>query len=129
MTPEDWDDVIFDVTGMILSREQAKAISDLIEARVKIVEVERDRLRHDLTITRLDRDHAKAEREENEKAIAVWRGRTERAETERDRLREVLRDCVETWRPLLADADLTAHENPAYLTLMRADLALGEDHV
>ncbi|MFM2150302.1 MAG: hypothetical protein RLZZ187_2608 [Pseudomonadota bacterium] len=45
---------------------------------------------------------------------------------ERDRLREVLRDCVETWRPLLADADLTAHENPAYLTLMRADLALGE---
>lgn len=43
------------------------------------------------------------------------------------RLREALRDCVETWRPLLADADLTAHENPAYLTLMRADLALGED--
>jgi len=43
-----------------------------------------------------------------------------------DRLREALRDCVETWRPLLADADLTAHENPAYLTLMRADLTLGE---
>ncbi len=53
--------------------------------------------------------------------------RADRAEAERDRLRETLRDCVETWRPLLADADLTAHENPAYLTLMRADLALGED--
>ena len=45
MMPDDWADVIFDVTGMILSREQAKAISDLIEARVKDVEAERDRLR------------------------------------------------------------------------------------
>jgi len=44
-----------------------------------------------------------------------------------DRLREALRNCVETWRPLLADADLTAHENPAYLTLMHADLVLGEN--
>jgi hypothetical protein len=52
----------------------------------------------------------------------------EKAEAERDRLREALWDCVETWRPLLADADLTAHENPAYLTLMHADLVLGEDH-
>ena len=51
----------------------------------------------------------------------------ERLRAERDRLLDALRDCVETWRPLLADADLTAHENPAYLTLMRADLALGED--
>lgn len=49
------------------------------------------------------------------------------AADEIDRLREALRDCVETWRPLLADADLTAHENPAYLTLMHADLVLGED--
>ena len=30
-----------------------------------------------------------AERDENEKAIAVWRGRTQRAEAERDRLSEV----------------------------------------
>jgi hypothetical protein len=51
----------------------------------------------------------------------------EEAADEIVRLREALRDCVETWRPLLADADLTAHENPAYLTLMRADLVLGED--
>jgi uncharacterized protein (DUF3084 family) len=104
MTPEDWDDVIFDVTGMILSREQAKAISDLIEARVKNVEVERDRLRHDLTIARLDRDHAKAERDENEKAIAVWRGRTERAETERDRLREALDSVMNSHGEQLHDA-------------------------
>lgn len=34
MTTDDWADTIFDVTGMILSREQAKAISGLIEARV-----------------------------------------------------------------------------------------------
>ncbi len=51
----------------------------------------------------------------------------ERLRAERNRLRTALRDCVETWRPLLADADPTADENPAYLTLMRADLALGED--
>lgn len=43
---------------------------------------------------------------------------------EREELRAALRECVETWRPLLADADLTAHENPAYLTLMRADQVL-----
>jgi hypothetical protein len=46
------------------------------------------------------------------------------AEAECDRLRRALKDCVETWRPLLADADLTAHENPAYLTLLHADMVL-----
>jgi hypothetical protein len=34
-----------------------------------------------------------AERDENEKAIAVWRGRTQRAEAERDRLRLVCLDA------------------------------------
>jgi hypothetical protein len=45
MTTDDWADTIFDVTGMILSREQAKAISGLIEAHVAQVEAERARLR------------------------------------------------------------------------------------
>ena len=35
---------------------------------------------------------AEAERDENEKAIAVWRGRTQRAEAERDRLLKALGD-------------------------------------
>lgn len=51
-----------------------------------------------------------------------------RAANEIERLREALRECVEVWRPLLADADLTAHENPAFLALMRADLALLENN-
>ena len=36
-------------------------------------------------------ERAEAERDENEKVIAVWRGRTQRAEAERERLRTALR--------------------------------------
>jgi hypothetical protein len=39
-------------------------------------------------------ERAEAERDENEKAIAVWRGRTQRAEAERDRLRAAILDTA-----------------------------------
>jgi hypothetical protein len=74
-----------------------------------------------------DRDVWRNESIKKQAACEQMGARIGTLEAERDRLREALRDCVETWRPLLADADLTAHENPAYLTLMRADLVLGED--
>lgn len=60
-----------------------------------------------------------------------WQPRVEvaaQAADEIERLRAALRECVEVWRPLLADADLTAHENPAFLALMRADLMLLENN-
>ena len=34
--------------------------------------------------------------------------------------REVLRACVETWEPLLADAELNPQDNPARVVLARA---------
>ncbi len=80
-----------------------------------IVQRLRNRPEHVEVLDHLNRPYGLAKSLEHEAADEI------------ERLRAVLHDCVETWRPLLADADLTAHENPAYLTLMRADLALGED--
>jgi len=105
MTPDDWADTIFDVTGMILSREQAKAISDLIEARVAAAEAARDALLLNATNAALP-------------ALA----RADRAESERDRLRQALRFMVAAY-PLDKFKDdgmrLSAH--------IEAGIALGDD--
>ncbi|MFM2150300.1 MAG: hypothetical protein RLZZ187_2606 [Pseudomonadota bacterium] len=71
-----WPDAIYDATGWVVSDGLAYAIGGMVEAARRDAAGEAGRLR--------------AERAENEKAIGVWRGRTERAEAERDRLREAL---------------------------------------
>lgn len=56
--------------------------AEVVLAAVKTLTAERDRLQQEMT--------------ENEGVIAVWRGRTERAEAERDRLRAAC-EYVRRW--------------------------------
>jgi len=48
MTPDEWSDAIYEATGMVVAREHARAIGELVAARIKEVEAERDRLREAL---------------------------------------------------------------------------------
>lgn len=72
LTAEEWADAIYEATGWIVSNGLAAAIGGMVEAARRDAAGEVERLR--------------AERAEHEKAIAVWCGRAERAEAERDRL-------------------------------------------
>ena len=83
--------------------EQLRAEIVLLEATGAEAADEIERLRHDLTITRLDRDHARAERDAATaramRAGAAWEKRTEdwfAATAERDQLREALAQ-IEQW--------------------------------
>lgn len=72
-----------------------------------------------------------AERDENKKAAAVWRGRTQRAEAERDaaqtkakRLQEALRELVDAFSCEIIFEGVKQPEDPA---IVRARAALAKE--
>ena len=75
-------------------------------------------------------EKAEAERDENEKVIAVWRGRTQRAEAERDRMREagvsVVRAHDSFTGTLSDDEAARLHGDPLGLAVAQLRAALKE---
>jgi hypothetical protein len=48
MNPDQWSDAIYDATGLVLTRQQAEAIGQLVERQQATLAAERDRLAAEL---------------------------------------------------------------------------------